>query len=159
MQSTEHVDKLKEGNYVQWRTIMEALLIAADLWEVVGPEVSGLVPRGVKAVQVREKKEAANAELAACSPVSMQMPCAPGKRWTIPKLKLQLRWHRQWNTNLKPNKDLRCKADWTAEVINAVEAFNRGDVVPSASATLQNEAEQEVVQSDWEASDGDPDEP
>ncbi|TFY76941.1 hypothetical protein EWM64_g7071 [Hericium alpestre] len=64
MQSTERVDKLKEGNYVQWRTVMEALLIAADL--------------GVKAVQAREKKRQQARSKITLSIESSQMPFIVG---------------------------------------------------------------------------------
>lgn len=48
--------KLIEGNYEQWRILMESTLIAGDLWEVVGPEALTLAPRGPKAVRAQEKK-------------------------------------------------------------------------------------------------------
>ena len=48
--------KLIEGNYEQWRILMESTLIAGDLWEVVGPEALELVPKGVKAVKAQAKK-------------------------------------------------------------------------------------------------------
>jgi gag-polypeptide of LTR copia-type/Zinc knuckle len=49
--------KLIEGNYEQWRTLMEATLVAGDLWAVVGPEDEELVYKGVKGEKEKKKKQ------------------------------------------------------------------------------------------------------
>ena len=41
-----------EGNYKIWHTMVEAVLIAKELWDVVGPPEQELVAKGVKAVHV-----------------------------------------------------------------------------------------------------------
>ncbi|GBE86485.1 hypothetical protein SCP_0903640 [Sparassis crispa] len=50
-----HILKLIKGNY-QWSALMKAHLVAADLWEVVGPEEEELIARGPKGVAVKKKK-------------------------------------------------------------------------------------------------------
>ena len=48
---------LVEGNYEAWRIVMEAVLVAQDLWDYVGPEKPDLVAKGPKAMQAREMKK------------------------------------------------------------------------------------------------------
>ncbi|KAL6305919.1 hypothetical protein BKA93DRAFT_824708 [Sparassis latifolia] len=50
------IPKLVEGNYIKWSALMKAHLVAADLWEVVGPEEEELVARGPKGVAAKKKK-------------------------------------------------------------------------------------------------------
>jgi hypothetical protein len=48
--------KLIEGSYEHWRCLMEATLIAADLWEVIGPEDPERVNTGAKGAREKMKK-------------------------------------------------------------------------------------------------------
>ncbi|KAF8326495.1 hypothetical protein F5887DRAFT_925240 [Amanita rubescens] len=58
------VTLLVEGNYEIWCTMMEAVLIAKELWDVVGPPEQELVAKGVKAVQAKEvKKQTAHVKI------------------------------------------------------------------------------------------------
>ena len=51
------VPKLTEGTYEEWAILMEAVLIAAEMWGVVGPEDEEPVFKGVKGVKEKKTKQ------------------------------------------------------------------------------------------------------
>ncbi|PPR08175.1 hypothetical protein CVT24_012247, partial [Panaeolus cyanescens] len=56
--SEHRIPLLKEGNYNVWAMLMEATLVAADLWEVVDKDNEDfLLPKGAKGVAERVKKK------------------------------------------------------------------------------------------------------
>ena len=51
------IPKLIEGSYEEWAMLMEATLIAMELWVVVGPEEEETVPKGPKGLRERKTKQ------------------------------------------------------------------------------------------------------
>lgn len=51
------VPKLTEGTYEEWAILMEATLIAAEMWAVVGPEDEEPVYKGVKGAREKKTKQ------------------------------------------------------------------------------------------------------
>jgi len=83
-------------------------------------------------VRKKERKEAILAKLKSVSPRTTPEMIESMK---VAEIDLQLRWHRQFDSQVPPSKDMpKLKAEKVLVLKSAVERYLRGEAVPGESA-------------------------
>jgi len=98
--------------------------------------------RGDERVRREGKKERKEAILAKLESVSPRTTPEAIESMKVAEINLQLRWHRQFDSQVPPSKDMpKLKAEKVLVLKSAVERYLRGEAVPGESA---NKAEASI---------------